>query len=922
MRNLKGLGIVLFALAAVIPVVVLFVLIQALGKGGGERQAEEAQSKLASVVRVQVEGLIDSSLQEAKSLKGHPQLVDPKVDPKVVKEELKRLKGLAFEEASVINGEGSVLVTTISSEPRSDDSPWLRRSLQEGRPFVSYPTKNGSSEVPGYSVYQSLKPKGDADSRVLRLDFSFDRIGGILSGVKPGSGQQLYLIDSDNKILYAKDKAEVLTPFAKVTGFSDWVGAEAGKSMSTTDGDSCFVQTVRPKDLMDDKQGWLLVWTGGSQGAGSTGMLPILAAVAAMVGIGLAVLLAMMMVGKLRDPIVDVTDGLEAAAMGDLKVELEPKGVDETSALAKAFNEMVENIRSQKEALEKKVEENSGVLRESKEKLDSAASELRAAFEAIRDAVVMVDLDGKVIEANQHFCDLSVLSLKDLKTYSAEAVVDQLRTRFKNADGFGKQWQHFIDNPRMVGNDDWLTPGASPLTIEVRTVPVLSSADEVMGRVWVFRDVSEVKSLDMQLRQSQKMGALGNLAASVAHDFNNMLTGISGNVSFAMLKLSEGETDNLGENLESAIEACEKSAVLVRQLLEFSREKDAEEMVVSCDVKKVVQDTAMLLSRALDPRLKLEVQIDDGVWPVRGDGNQLQQVLMNMCVNAGDAIFEDGTIRLEAVNRVKVKTGGAAGSRSGEFVELSIADDGEGMVDEVRERIFEPFFTTKAQGDGTGLGLATCLQIIEKLGGWIDCESELALGTTFRIFLPRSRKAVGNAEVADIDFNFDELSDGFRDGEGAGMKALVVDDEESVRDVAANILREEGYEVLTADNGEEAVKIVHQENGNLAVVILDLTMPVMSGRDAFVQMRDEYPDLPVIICSGYLMEIVDFVSELGHEPDDKVQKPYRLNVLRNKIKQVVAKRQEAGGGGKGGGESSAKPGEGSPPDQDVPVSAS
>jgi len=285
-------------------------------------------------------------------------------------------------------------------------------------------------------------------------------------------------------------------------------------------------------------------------------------------------------------------------------------------------------------------------------------------------------------------------------------------------------------------------------------------------------------------------------------------------------------------------------------------------------------------------------------------------------------MFEEGTIRLEAVNRVKVKTGGAKGSRSGEFVELSIADDGEGMVDEVRERIFEPFFTTKAQGDGTGLGLATCLQIIEKLGGWIDCESELAMGTTFRIFLPRSRKAVGGAEVGDVDFNFDELSDGLRDGEGAGMKALVVDDEESVRDVAANILREEGYEVLLADNGEEAVKIVQQEDGKLAVVILDLTMPVMSGRDAFVQMRDEYPDLPVIICSGYLMEIVDFVSELGHEPDDKVQKPYRLNVLRNKIKQVVAKRQEASAGGEGESESSPEGGGAGASGQDVSVSAS
>ncbi len=917
MRSVKGLGIVLFTLVGVIPVVVLFVLIQALGRGGGERQAEKAQSKLATAVRAQVEGLVDASLQQAKSLKGHPLLVDPKADPGAVKAELERLRDVAFENASVIGGDGGMRVTTIASEPASDDSPWFLRAVREGRPFVSYPTVNGSSELPGYSVYQPLKPKGDTDSRVLRLDFSFDRIAGILDKVKPDEGQELFLVDSANNILYAEDSARVLKPFTKVVGFSDWSGAQTGKSMAAVDGTPCFVQTVAPKDLMDDKQGWLLVWMGAGQVADSLGMLPILVVLAGIVGIGLALLMALFLAGKLRSPLIDVTDGLEAAAMGDLKVELQPQGVEETATLAKAFNEMVENVRGQKETLEKKIEEDSGVLRESKERLDSAASELRAAFEAIRDAVVMVDLDGKVMEANQHFCDLSGLPLEDLKTYSAEAVIDQLKARFKDADGFGKQWQHFIDNPRMVGNDEWLTLGALPLTIEVRTIPVLSSSDEVMGRVWVFRDVSEVKSLDMQLRQSQKMGALGNLAASVAHDFNNMLTGISGNVSFAMLKVSEGETEGLGENLETAIEGCEKSAVLVRQLLDFSREKDVEEMVIACDVKKVVQETAMLLSRALDPRLKLEVQIDEGVWPVRGDGNQLQQVLMNMCVNAGDAIFEEGTIRLEAANRVKVKTGGVKGSRSGEFVELSITDDGEGMVDEVKERIFEPFFTTKVQGDGTGLGLATCLQIIEKLGGWIDCESELALGTTFRIFLPRSRKAVGGAEIGEVDFNLDALSDGFRDGEGAGMKALVADDEENVRDVAANILREEGYEVLLADNGEEAVKIVQQEGGNLAVVILDLTMPVMSGRDAFVQMRDEYPNLPVIICSGYLMEIVDFVSELGHEPDDKVQKPYRLNVLRNKVKQVVAKRQEAGDD-----ESSPEPGGAGASGEDLPVSAS
>lgn len=889
MRSLKNFGIVLFAVAGVIPVVVLFLLIQSFGKGGGNREVELAQSSLSVSVGKQVEALIASSLREAKALKGNPLIVDAKKDPKLVKEELKRLKKWHFDEASVIDAKGQVLVSTKSVGLKSDGSKWAKLALSEGRAFVSYPLAGG---VAGYSVYQPVRPKGDADGRVIRLDFSFKKIQEILAGVKVASGQELYLVDSANVTLYAKDATQVLKPFAKLANFTDWAGATEGKAMEIAGGEG-FVQTVKATNVMDGKQNWLLVWVGGKQASNSMGMLPMLFAVAVVLGVGLAVVLGSLLTGKIKNSIFEVTDGLEAVAAGDLKVELDAGGLDETDALVSAFNEMMANVRSSRDGLESKIKEEGGELRDSKEKLESAASELRAAFEAVREAVVMVDLDGRVIEANQHFCDLAVLSQKDLKSYSSDALLDQLKSRFKNGDGFGKHWQHFIENPRSVSSDEWLTPGSAPLTIDIRTVPVLSKSDEVRGRVWVFRDVTEVHTLDLQLRQSQKMGALGNLAAGVAHDFNNMLTGISGNVAFASLKLAEGDSESLPEYLGSASEACERSAALVRQLLDFSKKQDANEVVISCDVKKIVQETAMLLSRTLDPRLKLEVQVDDAVWPVRGDGNQIQQVLMNMCVNAGDAIFDDGTIRIEVANRVKVKMGAGKGSRSGEFVEVSIVDDGEGMVDEIRERIFEPFFSTKAQGDGTGLGLATCLGIVEKLGGWIDCESELALGTTFRIFLPRSRKAVEGSVVTDINLDFDDLGEGFHEGEGVGLKALVVDDEESVRDVAANILREEGYEVLTADNGEEAVKICQEESGNLAIVVLDLTMPVMSGRDALVQMRDEYPDLPVIICSGYLMDIVDFVAEIGCEPDEKVQKPYRLNVLRKKIKKVVALREAA-----------------------------
>lgn len=193
MRSLKNFGIVLFVIAGVIPVVVLFFLIQSFGKGGGAKQAEEAQSKLSISVGKQVESLINSSLREAKTLRGNYFLQDPKTDAKLVKEELKRLEKWQFDDASVIDANGQILVTTISSEPKTDSSDWAKSARAEGRPYVSYPLVGGGA---GYSVYQSIKPKGNEDGRVIRLDFSFKRIQGILDEVKVASGEELYLTDS------------------------------------------------------------------------------------------------------------------------------------------------------------------------------------------------------------------------------------------------------------------------------------------------------------------------------------------------------------------------------------------------------------------------------------------------------------------------------------------------------------------------------------------------------------------------------------------------------------------------------------------------------------------------------------------------------------------------------------------------------
>jgi len=507
----------------------------------------------------------------------------------------------------------------------------------------------------------------------------------------------------------------------------------------------------------------------------------------------------------------------------------------------------------------------------SEEKLRESERLYHTTFNNAPVGIAHTDLNGRWLHVNQRLCDILGYSREELLecnfqdvTYPEDVAADDLaRQQF-----LAGEIQRYSREKRYVRRDGLV------VWVEVIVTLQRSPAGEPKFFITVVQDVTERKRLEQQFLQSQKMEAVGQLAGGIAHDFNNLLTAINGYSELTLARLAPD--DRLRHNLEEIRKAGNRAASLTRQLLAFSRKQMLQPKVL--DLNLVVSDLEKMLRRLIGENIELRTVLDRDLGSVKADPGQVEQVVMNLVVNARDAMPHGGKVTIETANvyldEEYVKHHVAV--RSGAYVMLAINDNGCGMTAETKARIFEPFFTTKELGKGTGLGLSTVYGIVKQSGGSIWAYSEVGKGTTFRMYLPRV------SEDAQEYKRRTELERASRGTE----TILLVEDDETVRKLTHEVLMNYGYEVLDAAHGDAALLVCERYPKTIHLLLTDVVMPRMSGHEVANRLAPLRPEMKVLFMSGYTDDAIVHHRVLDADTPF-IQKPFAPDALAQKIRDVL-----------------------------------
>jgi PAS domain S-box-containing protein len=498
-----------------------------------------------------------------------------------------------------------------------------------------------------------------------------------------------------------------------------------------------------------------------------------------------------------------------------------------------------------------------------------------ALLESASQGIVGIDQTGRIVLANKRAEEMFGYSRGELMGMRVELLLPESKraTHGRDRDDFFKRPRA---RPMGIGMDllGRRKDGAEfPLEVSLSYV----DADDGVFAIAFVSDISQRKHLEEQLLHAQKMEAVGRLAGGVAHDFNNMLTVISGYNRMILDELSP--LDPLRGYAEEILKAADRAGALTNQLLAFSRRQIMQPRVVN--VNTVVNQTEKMLRRLIGEDIELVLGLDPAVANIRADPGHVEQAIVNLAVNARDAMQLGGRLTIEtqnvALDENYAKT--HMGVKPGEFVMIAVSDTGHGMDAETRRRIFEPFFTTKEKGKGTGLGLATVYGMVKQTGGDIWVYSEPGRGTTFKLYFPQVFEPVGES----LDGGADQPK---RSG---GETVLVVEDEKSVRDLTVKMLKQLGYVLLTASSGAEALEISAAHPGPIELLLTDVVMPNMSGRQLADSLVLTRPGTKVLFLSGYTENTVVHHGVL--DPGvDFLPKPFSREGLATKLREMFARK--------------------------------
>jgi PAS domain S-box-containing protein len=519
------------------------------------------------------------------------------------------------------------------------------------------------------------------------------------------------------------------------------------------------------------------------------------------------------------------------------------------------------------------IKETEAKLEQMHEQLQWKNAFLEAQVNSSIEGIMVIDPQNRKILQNQRTVDLYKIPPDIAEDKDYEQQLRWITGIAKNPEHFVEKIRFLLANPCEISNDEIELKDGTVL--ERYSAPVMGQDGKYYGRLWTFRDITDRKRLEAQLFQSQKMETVGKLAGGIAHEFNSILTAIIGQSELLLGNLPAGSP--LAKSATEISKAAGRAATLTRQLLAYGRKQFLQPEVL--DLNRIVTGMENMLQHIIGGRVDTLIIPAPGLQAVKVDAGQIEQVIINMAVNAFDAMPNGGKLTLETAN---VSFGSESVGRypelqPGDYVMLAITDNGTGMSAEVKARLFEPFFSTKGVGKGTGLGLSTCYGIIKQSGGHISVYSELGRGTTFKIYLPQvepqTKIPVQRLDSLDLPRGTETI--------------LLVEDDPALREMAASLLRRLGYAVLTAANGIEALSLQQQRDmGHIDLLFTDVVMPQMSGQELADRVQALYPQTRILFTSAYTENAIIHQGVVS-KGVAFLQKPFTPSALARKVREML-----------------------------------
>ena len=505
-----------------------------------------------------------------------------------------------------------------------------------------------------------------------------------------------------------------------------------------------------------------------------------------------------------------------------------------------------------------------------RKRVEESHTQLAAIVESSEDAIIGKTLEGIMTSWNSGARRIYGYDATEILGKSISIIIPPER------DGEMDVMLKKISNGEYVEHLETLRirKDGVKINVSITVSPIKNAAGEIIGASAIGRDITERKSLEQQLLQSQKMDAIGRLAGGVAHDFNNLLTVIIGYSELALNSIKEQAP--AGESVRQVVKAAERAAALTQQLLAFSHQQIIKPKILSLNA--LITDMEKLLRRLIGEDLELQVILEPELLKIEADSSQINQIIMNLAVNARDAMPDGGTLTIETQNLILDQdyADSHISIKPGSYVMLAVSDTGIGMDEITKSKIFEPFFTTKELGKGTGLGLSTVYGIVKQISGHIWVYSEPQKGTAFKIYISTSEETSEHITPLEVPVTV----------KGGNETILLVEDEAVVRELILQTLRSEGYRIFAAPNPKEAIRIFEQHREEINMIISDMVMPNMSGLDLIQQIQPAKYGIKILYISGYTDHTMIKRGVLTAETPF-LQKPFNTSTLLNKVREVL-----------------------------------